>query len=112
MVSHHIVYQLVLFALIWLLIILILHLIRPRTGVSPPVTPAEPEPFKPKRPRSNEPKPSVLRDLKAGEITDDICQCVAAVGRRVHTLCQGETGLRNQLARFQVYHNFVLPHAS
>jgi hypothetical protein len=42
----------------------------------------------------------------------DIHQCVAAIGRRVNTLCQGETGLRDQLALFQVYHNFVLPHAS
>jgi IS1 family transposase len=42
----------------------------------------------------------------------DIRQCVAAVGRRVNTLCQGEAGLRDQLALFQVYHNFVLPHAS
>jgi IS1 family transposase len=42
----------------------------------------------------------------------DIRQCVAAVGRRVNTLCQGETGLRDQLALFHVYHNFVLPHAS
>jgi len=30
----------------------------------------------------------------------------------VNTLCQGEAGLRDQLALFQVYHNFVLPHAS
>jgi IS1 family transposase len=42
----------------------------------------------------------------------DIRQRVAAIGRRVNTLCQGETGLREQLALFQVYHNFVLPHAS
>jgi len=42
----------------------------------------------------------------------DIRQCVAAIGRRVNTLCQGEAGLREQLALFQVYHNFVLPHAS
>jgi hypothetical protein len=42
----------------------------------------------------------------------DIRQCVSAVGRRVNTLCQGETGLRDQLALFQVDHNFVLPHAS
>ena len=42
----------------------------------------------------------------------DIRQCVAAVGRRVNTLCQGETGLRDQLALFQVYHNFVVSHAS
>ena len=39
-------------------------------------------------------------------------QRVAAIGRRVNTLCQGEAGLRQQLALFQVYHNFVLPHAS
>jgi hypothetical protein len=42
----------------------------------------------------------------------DIRQCVAAIGRRVNTLCQGEAGLRDQLALFQVYHNFVRPHAS
>jgi IS1 family transposase len=42
----------------------------------------------------------------------DIRQRVAAIGRRVNTLCQGEEGLRDQLALFQVYHNFVLPHAS
>ena len=39
-------------------------------------------------------------------------QCVAAVGRRVNTLCQGEAGLRDRLVLFQVYHNFVLPHDS
>jgi IS1 family transposase len=42
----------------------------------------------------------------------DLRQCVAAIGRRVNTLCQGEAGLRDQLALFQVYHNFVVPHAS
>src|SRR4029434_2211258 len=42
----------------------------------------------------------------------DIRQRVAAIGRRVNTLCQGEAGLRDQLALFQVYHNFVLHHAS
>jgi hypothetical protein len=41
-----------------------------------------------------------------------IRQRVAAIGRRVNTLCQGEAGLRDQLALFQVYHNFVLPHTS
>src|SRR6266568_4289707 len=41
-----------------------------------------------------------------------IRQGVAAIGRRVNTLCQGEAGLRDQLALFQVYHNFVVPHAS
>ena len=42
----------------------------------------------------------------------DIRQRVAAIGRRVHTLCQGEVGLQDQLTLFQVSHNFVLPHAS
>jgi hypothetical protein len=42
----------------------------------------------------------------------DIRQRVAAIGRRVNTLCQGAAGLQDQLTRFQVYHNFVLPHAS
>jgi hypothetical protein len=37
---------------------------------------------------------------------------VAAVGRRVNTLCQGEDGLQHQLAVFHAYHNVVLPHAS
>jgi hypothetical protein len=41
-----------------------------------------------------------------------IRQRVAAIGRRVTTLCQGEAGLRDQLGLFQVYHNFVVPHAS
>src|SRR5438876_3109587 len=39
-------------------------------------------------------------------------QHVAAAGRRVATLCKGEDGLRHQLALFQTYHNFCLPHAS
>ncbi len=39
-------------------------------------------------------------------------QHVAAIGRRVATLCKGEEGLRQQLAVHHVYHNFVLPHAS
>jgi hypothetical protein len=42
----------------------------------------------------------------------DLRQCVAAIGRRVNMLCLGEAGLRDQLALFQVYHKFVLPHAS
>jgi IS1 family transposase len=42
----------------------------------------------------------------------DIRQRVAAIGRRVNTLCQGEKGLRDQLVLFQTYHNFVLPHTS
>jgi IS1 family transposase len=39
-------------------------------------------------------------------------QHVAAVGRRVMTLCKGEAGLRQQLAVYHVYYNFCLPHAS
>ena len=45
-------------------------------------------------------------------LTLDLRQRVAAIGRRVNTLCQGEEGLRDQLVLFQTYHNFVLPHAS
>jgi hypothetical protein len=41
-----------------------------------------------------------------------IRQHVAAVGRRVSTLCKGEDGLRQQLAVFHSYYNFCLPHAS
>jgi hypothetical protein len=41
-----------------------------------------------------------------------IRQHVAAVGRRVTTLCKGEDGLRQQLALYQVYYNMCLPHAS
>jgi IS1 family transposase len=37
---------------------------------------------------------------------------VAAVGRRVATLCKGEEGLRQQLALYHMYYNFCLPHAS
>jgi hypothetical protein len=41
-----------------------------------------------------------------------IRQHVAAVGRRVITLCNGEAGLRQQVVLYQTYHNFCLPHAS
>jgi len=41
-----------------------------------------------------------------------IRQHVAAVGRRVSTLCKGKDGLRQQLALYHVYYNFCLPHAS
>src|SRR5882762_9241861 len=54
MVSHHFVYQLVLFALIWLFV---MHLSRPKRAVMAPDTTVLPEPIKPKRSRSNEPKP-------------------------------------------------------
>jgi IS1 family transposase len=42
----------------------------------------------------------------------DIRQRVAAVGRRVTTLCKGEDGVWQQLVLFQGYHNFCLPHVS
>ena len=41
-----------------------------------------------------------------------IRQHVAAVGRRVSTLCKGEDGIPQQLALYHVYYNFCLPHAS
>jgi IS1 family transposase len=42
----------------------------------------------------------------------DLRQCVAAIGRRVNTVCQGKESLLDRLVLFQTYHNFVLPHAS
>jgi hypothetical protein len=42
----------------------------------------------------------------------DLRQRVAAVGRRVNTLCKSEDGVRQQLVLFQAYYNFCLPHAS
>jgi len=39
-------------------------------------------------------------------------QRVAAMRRRSATSCKGEDGLSQHLVLFQVYHNFVLPHAS
>src|SRR5215471_18411023 len=54
--SHQVFSQLVLFALIWLFILL--HLTWPKRPVAAPATPPEePEPLKPKRHHSNEPKP-------------------------------------------------------
>jgi IS1 family transposase len=41
-----------------------------------------------------------------------IRQHVAAVGRRVSTLCKGEDGVQQQLALYHAYYNFCLPHAS
>jgi IS1 family transposase len=41
-----------------------------------------------------------------------IRQHVAAVGRRVMTLCKHEAGVRQQLVLYHVYYNFCLPHAS
>jgi IS1 family transposase len=45
-------------------------------------------------------------------LTLTIRQHVAAVGRRVSTLCKGEDGIQQQLALYHVYYNFCLPHAS
>src|SRR5262249_2782911 len=42
----------------------------------------------------------------------DIRQHVAAVGRRVSTLCKGEDGVRHQLSLYQSYYNFCLSHSS
>ena len=41
-----------------------------------------------------------------------MCQHVAAIGRRVSTLCKGEEGVRQQLALYHTYYNFCLPHPS
>src|SRR5712691_2840587 len=41
-----------------------------------------------------------------------IRQHVAAVGRRVSTLCKGEDGVRQQLALYHMYYNFCLPHTA
>src|SRR2546422_5969495 len=41
-----------------------------------------------------------------------IRQHVAAVGRRVTTLCKGEDGVHQQLALYHIYYNFCLPHGS
>jgi IS1 family transposase len=42
----------------------------------------------------------------------DLRQQVAAVGRRVNTVCTHEAGLHQQWALFHAYHNCCLPHAS
>ena len=39
-------------------------------------------------------------------------QHVAAIGRRVTTLCKHEDGIWQQLALYHMYYNFCLPHAS
>ena len=41
-----------------------------------------------------------------------IRQHVAAIGRRVSTLCKGEDGLRQQLALYHSYYNFCVLHGS
>ena len=42
----------------------------------------------------------------------DIRPRVAAVGRRVNTVCQGKDGMQHQLALFHTDYNCVLPHRS
>jgi IS1 family transposase len=42
----------------------------------------------------------------------DLRQHVAAVGRRVNTLCKGADGVRQHLALYHTYYNFCLPHVS
>lgn len=42
----------------------------------------------------------------------DLRHHVAVIGHRVNTRCQQESGLRQPLVLYQVYHNFILPHAS
>ena len=54
----------------------------------------------------------MIPTLFVERLTLDIRQRVATVGRRVNLRCQGEDGWLDQLALFQTYHNFVLPHAS
>src|SRR5687767_4263615 len=55
MVSPLFYHQLVLFALLWLFVIL--HLTWPKRPVIAPAAPAEPKPLTPTRPRFNAPKP-------------------------------------------------------
>jgi hypothetical protein len=56
MVSHHVFSQLVLFALLWLVVLV--HLPRPKRPVTAPATPTEePKPLTPTQPRAQEPKP-------------------------------------------------------
>ena len=56
MVSHHVFSQLVLFALLWLVVLV--HLTRPKRPVTAPATPTEePKPLTPTQPRAQEPKP-------------------------------------------------------
>jgi hypothetical protein len=56
MVSHHVFSQLILFALLWLVVIV--HLTRPKRSVTAPAMPTEePEPLTPKRHRSTAPQP-------------------------------------------------------
>jgi hypothetical protein len=50
--------------------------------------------------------------IDCNRVNLSIRQHVAAVGRRVTTLCKGEDGMQQQLVLYHVYYNFCLPHAS
>ena len=50
--------------------------------------------------------------IDCNRINLSLRQPVAAVGRRVTTLCKGEAGLREQLALYQTYYNFCWTLAS
>jgi len=54
----------------------------------------------------------VISQLQCRGSNLSLRQRVAAIGRRSATPCKHQEGLGHQLALFQVYHNFVLPHAS
>src|SRR5262249_26231989 len=47
-----------------------------------------------------------------GRLNLSMRQNVAALGRRVTTLCKHEDGVRQQVTLYHVYYNFCLPHAS
>ena len=127
MVSHLFYSQLALVALVWLFVMLHVaetHRGAPIPPTATPITPKstrsnEPKPFHglthkphcalcaretrlPKRLRRYHPtrwcrRTGVLVSFVA-RLHRDSRQRVAAIGRRVHTLCQGEAGLRDQLA--------------
>jgi hypothetical protein len=81
----------------------------PWQGALPAKTRASSRPSRAHRPHL---QPSTNCYKLSDRLNLDIRQRVAAIGRRVNTLCQGEAGLQQQLVLFQVYHNFVLSHAS
>ena len=111
MVPQQFFYQLAVWGLLWLFVML--YYAWPCRGMA-----GEPRPamaIEPRRKRSRAPQPF------AG-LTHTMASCVSKpsglilypvaieVGER--TLAKGEDELRHQLALFQTYHNFCLPHAS
>src|SRR5256712_200495 len=59
---------------------------------------------------------TTLRAIFGGMSLDDALsqreRINAQLQAQMESLCKGEEGLRQQLALYQVYYNFVLPHAS